>query len=137
MRQSREALNGITQSYLRDCFDYDAVKAQLIWKTRPSHHYKNANAAKAMAARQTGKVAGTFDKSKKTWFVKLDAKRYPLIRLIWIYHNGDIPAGHSIVHKGYRDCIENLRLVTDHEAKANHTRMKEYKQEFLASLGLA
>jgi hypothetical protein len=50
-------------------------------------------------------------------------------RLVWIYHNGDIPEGFDIDHIN-RDkldnCIENLRLSTKSENNRNSNKSDHY-----------
>lgn len=62
----------------------------------------------------TDKVAG-FHSVRGYHVITLNYKRYLRHRLVWSYHNGDIPAGYVVDHiNGVPgdDRIENLRLCT-------------------------
>lgn len=61
--------------------------------------------------------------------------KYRLHRLIWIYHNGDIPNGYVIHHKNMRkndNRIENLEMLffKDH----NKTHTTEYRKKVGAKM---
>lgn len=80
-------------------------------------------------------VAGDIAGSKtKTGYkiVSVKGKQYYIHRLVWIYHNGDIPKGIEIDHiNGVRDDnrIENLRLVTHQENQFNLSKVKGYYKD--------
>ena len=62
-----------------------------------------------------GTVAGTLVKTVGYYSVTIKSKRYQLSRLIWIYHNGDIPQGMLVDHINrdtHDNRIENLRLAS-------------------------
>jgi hypothetical protein len=90
----------LDQVYLKQLFDYrDGL---LIWKIKPARRTR------------IGYVAGTvrYDGRRK---VRIDSKQYFNSRLVWIWHNGDIPEGLEIDHINRDksdDRIENLRVVT-------------------------
>ena len=59
----------------------------------------------------------------------VDGKKFLLHRLIWIYHNGDIPKGIQIDHINrirLDNNIENLRLVTHQQNCFNLSNVKGY-----------
>lgn len=90
-----------TQIELVEMFDYR--EGQLINRyTRSPRAVKNS-------------VAGSLVKSVGYHSVTINGSRYQLNRLVWIYHNGDIPKGLLVDHinRNPRDNrIENLRLAT-------------------------
>ena len=90
-----------TQTELRELFYYS--NGQLFNKfTRAPTAVKDS-------------VAGTFVKSVGYYTVGIKGKRYQLSRLIWIYHNGDIPEEMLIDHINrdtHDNRIENLRLAS-------------------------
>jgi hypothetical protein len=72
-----------------------------------------------------GAVAGYINKSSGYWQVGIGSKRYQLSRLIWTYHNGDIPEKMEIDHitRDHLDNrIENLRIVTRAQNEWNKER---------------
>ena len=61
-----------------------------------------------------GKVAGSLNPSNGYMRVKIKGRTYQLSRIIWTYHNGDIPEGMQIDHidrDPLNNRIENLRVV--------------------------
>jgi hypothetical protein len=104
----------ITQSFIKERFNYK--DGQLIWKVKPSI---NTN---------IGDIAGSKHPSGYINIFSL-GKGNRAHRLIWMYHNGDIPDGLQIDHiNGTRDDnhIENLRLVTQNENQWNRKTAKGY-----------
>lgn len=116
-----------SQDELRESFDYrDGV---LYWK-------------KLLVKNQVkvGSVAGHIVKKYNRYRVLYKGKFYLRARLIWAYHNGEIPKGFEIDHINRNkldDRIENLRLVTMSQnvrnrdatgrSKIKHLSMGTYK----------
>ena len=77
----------------------------LFWKTKPVKGYKTTRGAGSVEANGYSRMS-------------FRDTRYMTHRLIWIFHNGEIPSGYQINHI---DCnrsnnrIENLELVTPRE----------------------
>ena len=72
-----------------------------------------------------GKVAGSINPSTGYWRISLNKKNYQLSRIIWTYHNGDIPQGMVIDHINRNpqdNRIENLRLSTYTQNEWNKQR---------------
>jgi hypothetical protein len=101
-----------TQSELKDMFDY--CDGQLINRyTRSPRAVKNT-------------IAGSLVKSVGYYSVSIDGSRYQLSRLVWIYHNGDIPNGLLVDHINrdtHDNRIENLRLATYTQNEWNKPRL--------------
>ena len=109
----------ITQEILRERFDYK--DGQLIYKEPACK-----NKIKA------GDVVGGFGRDGYSR-VMINYKRYPLHRLIWIYHNGDIPDGIKIDHINRLredNCIDNLRLATRSQNQHNRSKSKNNSSGF-------
>lgn len=102
----------LTQAYLKECFDYDPVTGNLIWRARPRSHFKTRNASGA-SGRRVGQVAGT---QVACWyrFISLDRKPYLAHRLVWFWHHGRFPFRDTDhVNRDRSDNrIENLRECT-------------------------
>ncbi len=80
---------------------------------------------------KVGDVVGSLKIDGYT-YVSVNSKQHLCHRLIWVYHNGDIPEGLQIDHiNGIRDDnkIDNLRLVTNQENAFNNHIVKGYSWE--------
>jgi hypothetical protein len=100
----------MNQQLLKERFEYK--DGQLIYKITTSPRVR------------IGNVAGTLDK-KGHRGIKINNKRYYCHRLVWMYHNGDIPIGIQIDHiNRVKDDnrIENLRLATSLNNSCNSTK---------------
>lgn len=94
-----------------EIFDYDP-QGFLIWK-----HSKQG---------RTKKVSGSQDKSGYSR-VCIDYQRYMVSRIIWIFHNGDIPGDHEIDHidsDPTNNKIENLQLVNKAQNRQKRRAMR-------------
>lgn len=114
MVMSREYKNGITQEFLRERFTY-CPTGRLLWR---------ANRNKKLI----GKKAGCLMKDGRTVVsCKNTAPKatYLLHRLIWIYHNGDIPELVDHKNRNHTDHrIENLRLASRKQNNLNADRVR-------------
>jgi len=102
----------MTQDLLQELFDY-----------------KDGNLTRKFAVGrcEVGDAIGTITQ-RGYIHAKINNKTYQAHRLIYIWHNGDIPEGLQIDHiNGVKDDnrIENLRLVTNQENQFN-TQAKGY-----------
>ena len=103
----------MTQDLLHELFEYK--DGELVW---------NINKGTA----KIGDVAGCLD-TQGYIQTSINSKPYRTHRLIYIYHNGDIPKGLQVDHiNGIRNDnhIENLRLATHQENQWNRTKAKGY-----------
>lgn len=98
-----------SQAELQALFDYDSTLGVLRWKVKP--HPKANNIS-------VGDVAGSLRKDGYK-HVRINGELYMLHRLIWVYHNDEIPAGEVVDHinddaNGYphnSNFIENLQTL--------------------------
>ncbi|QAX31287.1 SNF2-related protein [Leisingera sp. NJS204] len=105
-----------TQEALRAAFEYDAQgflvhRPRVDSMGRPNKRYE-------------GKRAGNLD-SNGRWRITLDGVFYEGHRLIWIWHNGQIPEGRVVDHADgdpLNNRIENLRVATVAQNNANRCR---------------
>jgi len=104
-------------AYLRECFNYDPVNGELIWKHRPRHHFRTLSGMKTFNTRDAGTVAGAYHSSRTRDYkrLKINGTAYVVHRVIWALHHGDIlDESLEIDHinqDGRDNRIENLRLV--------------------------
>jgi hypothetical protein len=97
----------ITQDLLKDLFHYENGK--LFNKTKRN--------GRALAREEAGSLI-----SAGYRVIKINRKQYLSHRLIYIYHNGEIPDNLYIDHidrAKLNNSIENLRLVTNQENQFN------------------
>jgi len=99
----------ITHSRALEAFEYDGCN--LVWRIK--------------ASRKTviGTVAGSFDADGYV-VVKIDGRRYPAHRLVWLYVKGEFPKGEIDHRNGVKadNRIGNLRDATHAENQQNQRR---------------
>lgn len=89
-----------SQKVLKSHFYYN--EGVLYWKIKPSSSVKIYDRA--------GCIRGKDGYHK----IKMSRREYKTSRLIWVWHNGEIPEGKSIKHIDgniINDRIENLKLI--------------------------
>jgi len=107
-------MDSTSQQELKKLFEYK--DGFLIYKTRTSNAIK------------IGDVVGSKQKDGGYIQMYFNKKRVRAHRLIWIYHNGDIPDKFQIDHiNGIRhdNRIENLRLVTNTQNSYNRPKSRK------------
>ncbi len=95
---------GMDQTELKQLFDYDA-SGWLLWRANRRPTIKAGD--KAGSIKVDGYVR-----------IKINRKMHEAHRLIWTYHNGDIPEGYLIDHDDdnpTNNRIGNLKLATRSE----------------------
>lgn len=110
-----------TQDRLHDLFEFDAEAGVFIWLFRPVEHFAKFSEWRRWNTRFAGTVAGYLDREGYRQ-IRVDRKRLPAHRLIWIYAKGPIPDDMEIDHiNGVRNDnrLANLRLVTHAENTRN------------------
>lgn len=108
-------MNKISQSKLRELFDYSPLTGKLIWKVQLSNRAP------------IGSVAGPKADAKGYYRAMIDGTSFRVCRLVWIFHNGDIPEGLTIDHRDTvrgNDKIANLRLATYSQNNSNKSGTK-------------
>jgi hypothetical protein len=108
----------MNQQLLHERFEYK--DGNLIWKIKSSPKTKIGDVAGNLSVR--GYVV-----------VQINGKTYKAHRLVWIYHNGDIPAGIEIDHINEvknDNRIDNLRLATSSQNKCNVSKPKRNTSGF-------
>lgn len=103
------------KQYLVECFQY-TEEGCLIWKRRPTWHFKTQRGHAIFLRGDAGKVAGTWRDDYLKIILSHNGKRLNLqaSRIIWAIHNGDIPDGYLVDHEDTdttNNRIGNLRLA--------------------------
>ncbi|WP_112312263.1 HNH endonuclease signature motif containing protein [Pseudogemmobacter bohemicus] len=109
------------QQWLKDRFEYDPDRGLLIWKVRPLADFPTEQGCRIFNAQFAGKVAGS---SRPDGYrrVKIGNPEYLLHRLIYVYHNGEIPDGYCCDHKDgdpSNNKIDNIRIATRSQNSMN------------------
>jgi hypothetical protein len=101
------------KTYLRECFVYDEVTGDLVWRERPRAHFRGGAGWHNFNRQFAGRPAGHKDEKGRKQ-VKLNGRSYKAARLIWAWHDG-LMGEHQIDHidgDPGNDRIDNLRLAT-------------------------
>ena len=109
-------------------FTYDTETGNLIWKERPSGHFKRPADQKTANTQYAGKVAGYFTETAPGYFrsyVNVKSKMRLTHRIIWEMCNGPIPDGMLVDHidaDPTNTRIENLRLASKSQNGMNRAK---------------
>lgn len=106
--------------HLRECLEYNPTTGSLIWKKRPSSHFKTQRDCNAWNTRFSGKKAGV---KKSTGRIELtvDNKKFRAHRVAWAIHHGTWPENeidHKDVNQSH-NLIGNLRPATRQQNQRN------------------
>lgn len=107
----------LTQSYLREVFDFDGQN--LVWKQRRKRVI-------------VGTIAGGICPISGYRNIRLDKKAYRAHRLIWLWQYGSFPINEidHINGKRYDNRLENLREATHHQNSMNLKLSKKNSSGF-------
>ena len=114
----------LTQSRVRELFNYDEGTGALIWRPRPREEFRSESHWARFNAHIAGKEAGTVQQTnsgvsyKRVFFGR---KSYANHKVIWLYVHGHWPE-HDIDHKNrcrIDNRLENLRIATKSQNSAN------------------
>lgn len=113
-----------SQTYLRQCFDYDPETGILTWRERPREHFPTFAGMVASNAKYAGKQAGKC-LSKGYPQVGFLGKTWPCHRIIWKMVTGKDPDQiDHINHDRADNRWSNLRSANEQQ---NHFNMPRYR----------
>ncbi|MAF36160.1 hypothetical protein CL622_03525 [archaeon] len=121
-----------SQSYLKQCFDYDPETGVCTWKNRPRSHFKSDRWHNIWNKRFSGKVAG-FHNARGYYSIRLDNKKNYKHRLICMWMGIDID-GMEVDHiNGDRSDNRwpNIRVVSKSENLRNQRVRRNNKTGIL------
>lgn len=113
--KSRDHQKGMTQSRLRELFQYEAETGVFTRKTSPCHSVK------------VGDVAGSIDKDDGYVRIFVDGSKYLAHRLAWLYVYGEWPIDmldHRDANRS-NNSINNLREATNIQNMRNSPVRKD------------
>lgn len=112
----------LTQSYLKECLGYDQHTGVLVWKKRPSKHFKWERHHTGWNKKFSGKAAGSVNRIGYR-IISIDNKGYRAHRLVWLWVTGEFPEEEMdhINHRKDDNRLHNLRSATNRENSRNRT----------------
>ncbi len=116
-----------SQQMLRLLFDYDAERGVLIWRFRARGDFQTNQPFKRWNSIFPGKDAG-WKRADGYRAVKINGREHLTHRLIWIWHNGDIPDGLEIDHEDRNrgnSKVSNLSPATRSQNQKNASMRKD------------
>lgn len=92
-----------SQEYLRECFGYDQLTGELVWKTRPLLHFRDQDAAQSWNSINPGAAAGWTKpaRAQASAFVRVSIGNFEFRahRVIWKWVTGEEPP--YVLHKNH------------------------------------
>lgn len=113
-------------SYLRECFDYNPESGELIWKIRPTSHFRGYESTDGgFNTKYSGKVAGSVMARGYIWLT-LDGESHFSHRIAWAIYHGAYPDGQIDHINGIRtdNRIANLIEVSARDNSRNRKKPK-------------
>jgi len=114
----------LTQEYVKECFSYDNVTGDLIWRSRPINHFSTFISHRRTNSQFAGKKAGWCNKGYLN--AEVNGVIFRVHRLVWLYNYGEFPPDQidHINRVKSDNRLENLRCVNNSENQKNSGRYK-------------
>lgn len=120
-----------SQSYLKECLDYNPETGVFIWKIRPIHHFKDDRAMRSVNTQRAGKGAGFIAESGYL-MLGIDSVSYRAHRIAYKIITGlepDDEIDHEDMDRS--NCrFSNLRNAEGRENARNRTKYKNNKSGY-------
>jgi hypothetical protein len=103
----------LTQTYIKECLDYNPETGAFFWKVRPLAHFKSERRQRVFNSVYPGKPCGHL--SEEGYLViRLSGFLYKAHRLAWLYIHGNMPTEwlDHINRNRSDNRIVNLRLAS-------------------------
>ena len=112
----------IKPEYLKECLEYNPETGDIIWKTRPRHHFSDHRAWKTWNSRWSGHQAGAITEYGYRR-ISINWRLYLAHRIAWAIMTGSFPEKEvdHIDHNRCNNSWDNLREVTRGENSKNQT----------------
>ena len=119
--------------YLNECFLYNPVNGDLIWKQRPMNHFSSVRAWRKFNVQFAGTVAGTrkLNNTQRPTEISVglcvygDKTRFSAHQIICRMLGIRIPDGYEVDHRDgnpFNNSITNIRVATRSKNQANRRR---------------
>lgn len=120
----------LTQTFVREAFDYDPLTGIATWKTRPRHHFDTRHGWVTVNAKRAGKICGCTGRDEGLQIVLQGAPR-KLHRMIWLWVYGETPPVIDHINGDRADNrLCNLRKASTSQNRQNSKKRAKASSNF-------